>query len=269
MPFNQFTDYRLYYEVHGEGAPLIFLHGLGGSIEQIKNIYAPIKGIKLVLIDQKCHGRSVGQCTSPTFESMAADVIAIADKLELHEFYIAGISMGAAVSLSILLNYPNRIKKALLIRNAWINKPMDDVFVKLYEITADYLAKKDSAGFLNTQEYTALAASSTASAKSFLQFFSDKAALTYHDKFRKIPKLKPFTDCMQLREIEKEVIILANHDDPIHPFSYGRFLHILISNSKLYEITGKSIDAKKHKEQINCCLKSFLSQEETHYACTT
>jgi len=33
---------RLNYEIWGEGIPFVFLHGLGGSIEQIRNTYQPM-----------------------------------------------------------------------------------------------------------------------------------------------------------------------------------------------------------------------------------
>ncbi|MBS6181507.1 alpha/beta hydrolase [[Clostridium] innocuum] len=258
MPFKHFSDYDIYYEVHSTGTPLIFLHGLGGSMGQIKAIYEKIRGIQLILIDMKTHGNSTGCSSCITFDNMAADVIAIADELRLPDFFIAGISMGAAISLNILLNYPERVNKVLLIRNAWINKPMDDFFIKLYKITADCLTARNLTALLNTWEYKKFAVLSQVSANSFIQFFSDPAALTYPDKFRIIPTLAPYVDNEKLCSVKKEVMILANHHDPIHPFSYGQFLYDTIPNSKFYEITSKSIDTDMHKEQLNYFLHKFL-----------
>lgn len=258
MPYKQFENYSLYYEVSGEGKPLIFLHGLGGCIKQIKDIYQPIEGIQLIVIDQKAHGNSRGCFASITFDNLASDVIAIADILHIKEFIIAGISMGAAVSLKVLLNYPDRVTKAFLIRNAWINKPMKQEFIHLYDTTANYLRDKDKVGFINSAEFISLQKTSIETANSFIRFFSEEAALIYYHKFHILPKLQPFSSFEELHQIQKDVTILSNHHDPIHPFAYGEILHTHIQNSRFYEIASKSIDRNIHITQINHYLKMFL-----------
>ena len=93
MPFLNRGTYQLYYEVIGRGKPLVFLHGLGGSVEQIKNIYYSIPNIQLIVMDQQGHGRSTANMKNLSFAQMAKDVIALADALGLDTFYLAWISM--------------------------------------------------------------------------------------------------------------------------------------------------------------------------------
>lgn len=110
---------KLEYEVSGEGLPLVFLHGLGGSVNQIKSLYDAIPGIKLIVPNQQGHGRSVPEWEHFGFDSLADDVIALLDCLGIKRAVIAGISMGAAVSLNLAVRYADYVQKLILIRNAW------------------------------------------------------------------------------------------------------------------------------------------------------
>ena len=258
MPYKQRNGCALYYEVQGQGEPLIFLHGLGGSMEQVQALFPQLDHIQLILIDQRGHGKSTGSFTSYTFADLAEDVLAIADELHLAQFSIAGISMGAAVSVYLLLHAPKRIKKTLLIRNAWINEAMSPSFRSLYALLADCLKKKEKARFQANAYFCELQMAAPAAAASLLQCFDDPAARRYPEKFIEIPKQKPFQDLFDLHQIKQPVMILANPRDPIHPFAFGQCLHAHIPHSSFYEIISKSENAAKQAEQIAFYLHAFL-----------
>ena len=96
---------HLEYEVTGQGSPLVFLHGLGGSIQQIHGVYTLVPGVKLICLNQQGHGNSGADWESFGFDRLGEDVIALLDHLHLNKAAFAGISMGAAVCLNIALLY--------------------------------------------------------------------------------------------------------------------------------------------------------------------
>ena len=114
----------LEYEISGQGEPFFFLHGMGGSVEQIQSIYQPIPGARLISLNQQGHGSSEADWSNLTFGSLADDLRALMDYLEIRQATIGGISMGAAVCLNFAVRFPDRVKQLLLVRNAWTDRPM-------------------------------------------------------------------------------------------------------------------------------------------------
>ena len=104
---------RLYYEVYGEGQPLVVLHGNGGSIENAAPHYPHFlaKKYKVIAVDSRAQGRSGDTDAELTYELMASDVAAMLDQLGIDSTYIWGQSDGAILGLIIAKNYPKKVKK--------------------------------------------------------------------------------------------------------------------------------------------------------------
>ena len=259
MIYNSNNGYDLYYEMGGEGIPFVFLHGLGGSINQIKNTYNPISGFKLIMIDQQGHGKSSSIDDFINFNQMANDVIDILDHLKINKFIIGGISMGAAVSLNVALNYPDRVLKLITIRNAWIDMPMDERFIRIYDLVAKYLKHNDKDGFLKEKDFINLKNESMQASNSLVNYFSDSSSLQYYKKYQILPKDRPITSLRNLNNLNIPSLILENHNDPIHNFDYSLAIANNINNSIFKEITSKDIDASAHKNELNNYLHKFLN----------
>lgn len=259
MNYRSKNGYTLHYEIVGNGIPLVFLHGLGGSIKQIQNTYININGIQLILIDQQGHGQSSSIIDFISFDNMANDIFDILDSINIQYFFLAGISMGAAVSLKMACLQPNRVKKLVLIRNAWINKPMKKRFITLYDLTANYLQKRDLEGFLKDPLFLEIKNESKQASDSLINYFYDEASLKYYEKYHILPKTSPFNSLIELDSIICPTLILANHYDPIHLFEYSVLLKNTIQKSYFKEITSKDINKYKHKKELNLELFHFLS----------
>ncbi len=120
----EYNGVILEYEVSGTGIPFVFLHGMGGSVEQIRSVYEPVRGIRLISMNQQGHGNSGVNWDRFDFDHLGDDVIALLDHMGVEKAVLGGISMGAAVSLNTAVRYPERVQQLLLIRNAWTDHPM-------------------------------------------------------------------------------------------------------------------------------------------------
>ena len=67
----------------------------------------------VVAWDLPGHGSSPSSSTPLSIESLAADVIAAADRLGVERFDYAGVSIGGAVGLVLARNYPDRIRSVV------------------------------------------------------------------------------------------------------------------------------------------------------------
>lgn len=113
--------FRMYYETYGQGAPLLFIHGNGGSINAFaNNIPFFATRYKVIAVDSRAHGKSVDPTDSLTFEMMADDFNALLDSLHLDSCYVIGWSDGGINGLLLAIRHPDKVKKlAVTGANLW------------------------------------------------------------------------------------------------------------------------------------------------------
>jgi len=107
---------KIYYQVRGEGEPLILIMGFGadGSLWE-KHVAEYEKHFKCILIDNRGVGRSDQPKGPYSTWMMAADTIAVMDHSGIVSARVAGISMGGAIAQELALNYPQRVRCMALI----------------------------------------------------------------------------------------------------------------------------------------------------------
>ena len=112
---------RLYYEVYGQGEPLLLLHGNGGSIASMGN-QIPFFSLhyKVIAVDTRAHGRSKDPSDSLSFEQIVDDFNALLDSLHLDSAYVIGWSDGGIDALLLAIRHPDKVKKmAFTGANLW------------------------------------------------------------------------------------------------------------------------------------------------------
>ncbi|EIE8516495.1 alpha/beta hydrolase, partial [Listeria innocua] len=62
----------------------------------------------------------------------------------------------------------------------------------------------------------------------------------------------------ELTNVTMPTLILANNYDVIHPLEYSLFYARNIENAKYYELTPKTVDAEKHKLEIDTYINTFI-----------
>ncbi len=109
------NDIRIYYEIHGNGKPLILLHGAFGNTNDWRNqIPAFSKHYKVIAPDNRGHGRSTFSERHMTYSLMASDVIELMDYLDIKKAHILGWSDGGIIALDLAINYPDRMDKVIV-----------------------------------------------------------------------------------------------------------------------------------------------------------
>ena len=91
---------KVYYEIYGEGKPLVLLHGNGGSIRSRAAFIEEVsKKYKVIAFDSRCHGKSDCPVGYLTYEQMADDVDKVLRHLGIDTAYVWGHSDGGIVGL--------------------------------------------------------------------------------------------------------------------------------------------------------------------------
>jgi pimeloyl-ACP methyl ester carboxylesterase len=107
---------ELYYEVHGDGSPLLLLHWYTGT----GHIWEPFRAefaqeYQLIIPDLRGHGRSTNPTGHFTHRQVAADIFALLDHLQILHCKAIGISSGAEVLLHMTTQQPARVTAMVLV----------------------------------------------------------------------------------------------------------------------------------------------------------
>ena len=116
MPNVKFNDTDIYFEIHGEGNPLLLITGFGTHLESWRPIIDKLKKKnQIIIFDNRGAGRT--KCNDKndwTIESMAKDSIDLLNYLKITKTSILGHSMGGAIAQKIAMINPELTDKLIL-----------------------------------------------------------------------------------------------------------------------------------------------------------
>ena len=112
--FASVNGIRLYYEVYGDGHPLVVLHGNGGSIRDASpQLPELIKKYKVIAVDSRGQGKSTDTDAPLNYDVMADDIGALLDQLKIDSAFVWGQSDGAILGILIAMHHPKKVSKLL------------------------------------------------------------------------------------------------------------------------------------------------------------
>ncbi|MGE5378338.1 MAG: alpha/beta fold hydrolase [Bacteroidota bacterium] len=107
---------NLYYEVHGSGKPLVLLHGGVSASEAFgPNIKRLAETRQVIAVHMQGHGHTRDIDRPLRFESMADDVAALIDHLDIERADVLGYSMGGNAALQTAIRHPGKVGKLVVV----------------------------------------------------------------------------------------------------------------------------------------------------------
>jgi len=134
------TDYapvnglKMYYEIRGQGEPVVLLHGafmaISNDFHWAEWIGELSKTRKVIAIEMQGHGRTADTGRDFTYDNLADDVAALLDYLKIPSADILGYSLGGGVALNCAIRHPNKVRKVVSIsavfrQNGWTKEGLD------------------------------------------------------------------------------------------------------------------------------------------------
>lgn len=160
------------YTVHGDGFPLLLVHGFtGSSLDWTDVVEALARDRRVVTFDHRGHGLSenISDGAPYTFDQLVADMTRLVDRLELQQFDLLGHSMGGIVAMRYALGNPERVRSLVLMDTAANAEARSGDFMRagiklvreqgtaaLFEVISPFLGTGERADVLRARQRTKL-----------------------------------------------------------------------------------------------------------------
>ncbi|VTS38286.1 alpha/beta superfamily hydrolase [Streptococcus pseudoporcinus] len=114
MYYRTQMGHELYYEIHGQGYPLIFFHGNGQSLAYFEPQLHLASCYQLIMIDTLGHGKSGALTQKTSFAQIAKEIHELLNFLKLESYILVGHSDGANLAIAYENLFPERVEGLLL-----------------------------------------------------------------------------------------------------------------------------------------------------------
>ena len=115
MPHTDVPGFRMYYEEHGSGFPLLMINGLGSDhLEWLHQIPAFEARFRVVVFDNRGTGRSGVPPGPYTTGQMADDAASLLRALGIPRAHVLGVSLGGMIAQEVALRHPDRVEGLVL-----------------------------------------------------------------------------------------------------------------------------------------------------------
>lgn len=243
MPNVKLKDINMYYEIRGEGEPLVILQGMGVEITSVYSVLDEFtKKYKVIAPDNRGVGRTDMPDMPYSIEMMAEDTVGLMDEIGIKSAHFLGMSMGSRIAQVIAVKYPEKVKSLILnVAAASFPDP-------LKSITDDSLEYPDlrekmllDSGIIFMQKYPP-------NPESFL---------------RQVKAVRDFDGREQLNQIKVPTLIVNGTKDQFVPMELTEELVAGIEGSKLILIEGDHFFGAVEPELLIKPVLEFLEEITT------
>jgi len=115
MPWTDAPGFRMRYEIHGTGDPLLLVNGLGSDLtEWLHQIPAFSVRYRVIVFDNRGAGESESPPGPYTTAQMADDAAALLDRIRVARAHLLGVSLGGMIAQQIALRHPAKVDRVVL-----------------------------------------------------------------------------------------------------------------------------------------------------------
>lgn len=112
---------KLYYEVYGQGEPIVLLHGSYMTIPLNWSGFIPLlaQNRKVIVAEMQGHGRTRDIAREISYEGMADDVSGLLKHLKIDSADILGYSMGGGIAFQVAVRHPEQVRKLIVLSGSY------------------------------------------------------------------------------------------------------------------------------------------------------
>ncbi len=140
--YAEVNGIKLYHEIHGQGEPLVLIHGGLTTIGEMQGWAGPLAKTRLVIaVEMQGHGRTADTDRPMSFATMGDDIAALLDHLRIPKADLVGHSFGGACAIRAAIQHSHKVRRLVVIsspyaRSGWypeVQKGMSQVGASMAE----------------------------------------------------------------------------------------------------------------------------------------
>ncbi len=264
MPFITVNGIQLYYEIEGDGPPLLIISGTGADLRNPRPANPTLNGFRVLRYDQ----RGLGQTASPketyTLADYADDAAALLESLGINRINIIGISFGGMVAQHLVTRYPSKVNKLVLACTSpggsnfssfdlrkIVSSSENRVELWLELLDSRYKNSGENLPILNL-------------VKDALHTNTRLFPHLITDGLTRQLKARSEHDCVNsLRDIPHQTLIVGGRYDHIAPLKNLLEMYRLIKNSQLQIYEGGHLFLMQDKRAWPAIISFLMSESDT------
>lgn len=219
--YSAVNGLQMYYEIYGQGKPLVLVHGGGSTIqtnfEKIIPLFA--KNRQVIAVELQAHGRTNDRNADLTFEQDADDIAALLQNINIDKADFFGFSNGGTTVLQIAIRHSGIVDKIIL----------GSALAKRNGVPDWFWGFMEQASLENMPEPLKAGYKKVASDANGLQIMHDRDA-------KRMVNFKDIPDA-QIQSVKVPALIIIGDKDVILP-EHALELHRQIAGSELAIIPG-------------------------------
>jgi pimeloyl-ACP methyl ester carboxylesterase len=242
-------------EEHGEGDPIVMVHGLGGTSNGWSPQVGPLsKFFRVVRLDLEGSGRSPAT-GDLSIASFAADVLAVMDELSIDAAHLCGHSMGTIVCQHIAAEHPERVKSLALLGP--LAEPPEPARGAIRDRAA--LARKDGmVPIADTLVQVAISAETRAHQPAIAAMVREIIMRQDAEGYARTCEALAAAESADLGKISCPTLLVTGDEDGVAPPPAVAKLRNAIKNARLIILTGCGHWTPIEKPaQVNASLLNF------------
>jgi 3-oxoadipate enol-lactonase len=256
--FIELHGARHHYVSKGQGPPIVFVHGLGGSLH---GWYGVMENLSLhhhvVALDLRGHGRSDDHRSSVSIADWADDVAALLDALELPAVTLVGHSSGTLVAQHLAIARPESVDALVLLGGiSWFEPPMKDA----YELRAKQVEAEGLDALVDDWLPGALAPRTAAKLPQLAGLLRDLFLRNDPSSYARACRALAKAPALRREDIGQPTLLLVGDHDRSTPIAMTEELHRDIPVSKVRVIAGAAHWAQlEQPDQIAAAILEWLT----------
>jgi len=278
-PKVKVNDIQIYYEVKGEGFPLVMIQGLSYSLDgwDLRLIEGLSKMFKLVLFDNRGAGRTGVSDREYTMKLFADDTAGLMNALGIYKAHILGLSMGGMIAQELVLNYPEKVAKLVLCSTGsqWcFSQEASRILSAMTELSqeeltrmilslkfasdfpSDFVRKKPGVVILFTSDFV----KEHPDLVDLLILQAAKHPISKEGWIRQLNAIRGFNTHGRLQKIKVPTLILHGRKDVEIPPENGSILAEAIPNAKLVYLEKSAHSLAEEMREVISLITDFLAQ---------
>lgn len=266
--FIEIDGMDVHYKDEGEGEVIVLIHGTASSLHTWDKWVEELKGnYRIIRLDMPAFGLTGANANGDyTIKSYTSFLNTFLKELSVDSFYLAGNSLGGNIAWNYAADYPEQIKKLVLINSSGLptNKAQPWIFKMAKTPVVSSLFLSVTPRFVVKKNLEQVYHDDSKVTETLVTRFHDMSLRTgnrqaFIDRARTDFKLGDSVNYARLKSVKSETLIIWGENDEWIPLNNGKQMDSLIPNSKLSIIKNSGhVPMEENPNQSATIMTNFL-----------